>query len=184
LITPGKYLLVFMLALVAAGCTGIPENVSPVTGFDVNRYLGTWYEIARLDHSFERGLERVTAEYSRLDDGGIRVVNQGFNAANKSWKRAEGKAYFISAADVGRLKVSFFGPFYGSYTIIDLDHRGYRYSMVCGPNKSYLWILARAPQLDPPVLDRLLAQAVLLGFDTEQLIYVNHGAAVPSAVIE
>ena len=180
----GKNLLVGLLAIVAAGCTGIPENVSPVTGFDVNRYSGTWYEIARLDHSFERGLEHVTAEYSLLDDGGLRVVNQGFDIANKRWKRAEGKAYFIGPDDVGRLKVSFFGPFYGGYNIIDLDHRDYRYSLVCGPDKSYLWILARQPVLDQPTLDRLVARAAMLGFDTGRLIFVNHETPAPAAAIE
>jgi apolipoprotein D and lipocalin family protein len=166
----------FLLILVifAAGCTGVPKDVSPVKGFDVSRYLGTWYEIARLDHSFERGLEQVTAEYSLRDDGGIRVVNQGFNSEKKRWEKAEGKAYFIGPSDVGRLKVSFFGPFYGGYNIIDLDHEHYRYSLVCGPDKSYLWILARQPALDKSSIDDLLDKASALGFDTNQLIFVNH----------
>lgn len=163
-----------LLLFFAAGCTGIPENVSPVTGFDANRYLGTWYEIARLDHSFERGLEQVTAEYSLREDGGISVVNQGFDVAGKRWKRAEGRAYFTESGDIGRLKVSFFGPFYGGYNIIDLDKENYRYSLVCGPDKSYLWILARQPVLDKPTIDHLLAKASALGFDTRQLIFVNH----------
>ena len=109
------------LLMLTSGCTGIPDNVSPVSGFDVNRYLGTWYEIARLDHSVERGLEQVSAEYSLRDDGGIQVVNQGYDRINQRWEKAEGKAYFIGDSDVGRLKVSFFGPFYGGYNIIDLE---------------------------------------------------------------
>lgn len=163
-----------LLAFATAGCTGIPENVSPVTGFNVDRYLGTWYEVARFDHSFERGLEQVTAEYSLRDDGGVQVVNQGFNRAKERWERAEGKAYFIGSSDVGRLKVSFFGPFYGGYNIIDLDLEHYRYSMVCGPDKSYLWILARQPVLDKTTLERLMAKAARLGFDTSRLIFVSH----------
>ncbi len=165
----------FLIALVVliSGCTGIPDNVSPVSGFDVNRYLGTWYEIARLDHSFERGLDQVTAEYSLRDDGGIRVVNQGYDRTKQRWKRAEGKAYFIGESDVGRLKVSFFGPFYGGYNIIDLDQQSYRYALVSGPDTSYLWILARRPQLDISITERLLGKASELGFDTSQIIFVE-----------
>ena len=162
-----------LLVLLAASCTGIPENVSPVTGFDVSRYLGSWYEIARLDHSFERGLEQVTAEYSLRADGGIRVVNRGFDSASNRWEEADGKAYFIGPDDVGRLKVSFFGPFYGAYNIIELDKQDYRYALVCGPNKKYLWILAREPSLDKPTIDRLTKTASTLGFDTDQLIFVS-----------
>jgi apolipoprotein D and lipocalin family protein len=169
-----KPLTAFTLVLLLTACTGIPEDLSPVTDFDVNRYLGTWYEIARLDHSFERGLQSVTAEYSLRKDGGIRVVNQGFNTDKKRWERAEGKAYFIESDDVGRLKVSFFGPFYGAYNIIELDKQGYRYAMVCGPDKSYLWILAREPVLDKSTIDRLLTIASTANFDTSRLIFVNH----------
>lgn len=152
----------------------MPENVTPVDHFQVQRYLGKWYEIARLDHSFERGLTRVTADYLPRDDGGIDVINQGFSAEKNEWVKAEGKAYFVNAEDVGYLKVSFFGPFYGSYVIIELDHENYRYSLVCGPDKSYLWILARTPELDDAIKDRLLARASSLGFDTDALIYVSH----------
>lgn len=156
-----------------SGCTGIPDRVTPVTGFDINRYLGTWYEIARLDHSFERGLERVTADYRLREDGGLQVINQGFDSSAQRWKKAEGKAYFIGTENVGRLKVSFFGPFYGSYNIIDLDKQNYRYSMVCGPSKGYLWILSREPVLDDLTLERLRNKATALGFDTGDLIYVT-----------
>ena len=152
----------------------MPENVTPVDHFQVQRYLGKWYEIARLDHSFERGLTRITADYLPRDDGGIDVINQGFSAEKNEWVKAEGKAYFVNAEDVGYLKVSFFGPFYGSYVIIELDHENYRYSLVCGPDKSYLWILARTPELDDAIKDRLLARASSLGFDTDALIYVSH----------
>jgi apolipoprotein D and lipocalin family protein len=176
------YSSLFALLVLLSGCTGIPDNVSPVSGFDVNRYLGTWYEIARLDHSFERGLEQVTAEYSLRDDGGIRVVNQGYDKTKQRWKRAEGKAYFIGESDVGRLKVSFFGPFYGGYNIIDLDQQSYRYALVSGPDTSYLWILARQPQLDISITERLLGKASQLGFDTSQIIFVEQNPpATPAA---
>ena len=161
-------------ALLAAGCTGLPDGVTPVAGFDVERYLGTWYEIARLDHRFERGLEKISANYSYREDGGIRVVNRGFDSARGQWKEAEGKAFFIGDAQTGRLKVSFFGPFYGSYNIIELDHAGYHYALVCGPDMSYLWILARQPDLDRDIVDKLVDRAATLGFDTGKLIYVSH----------
>ena len=102
-------------------CVGVPEGVKTVDGFELNRYLGKWYEIARLDHSFERGLTRVTAEYSLRKDGGIKVINRGFNPDKNEWEEAIGKGYFVDKPDVGQLKVSFFGPFYGSYNILELD---------------------------------------------------------------
>ena len=166
----------FALPMLISACTGIPDNVTSVSGFDVDRYLGTWYEIARLDHSFERGLEQVTAHYSLHGDGGIRVLNQGYDRAKQRWKRAEGKAYFIGDRDIGRLKVSFFGPFYGGYNIIDLDHESYQYALVSGPDTSYLWILARQPQLDSSITRRLLEKASELGFDTSRMIFVEQNS--------
>lgn len=157
-----------------SGCVGIPDNVAPIHGFELQRYLGKWYEIARLDHFFERNLVRVTADYSLRQDGGIRVVNRGFNIQTGEWEQAEGRAYFVDRPDIGRLKVSFFGPFYSGYNIIALDKRDYRYAMVCGPNRSYLWILARDKTLDGNIRDMLLEQARKAGFAIEQLIFVDH----------
>lgn len=168
-----QLLPVWCVALLG-GCTGVPEGIEPITGFELERYLGTWYEVARLDHRFERGLSEVTANYSLREEGGVQVVNRGYNAAKGEWKEAEGKAFFIDDADVGRLKVSFFGPFYGAYNIIELDKEGYQYSMITGPNRSYLWILARQPDLDPTTLQRLVAKASELGFATDELIFVEH----------
>ena len=163
-----------LVAFLTTGCTGMPDGVTPVTEFDVNRYLGTWYEIARLDHRFERGLEKISANYSLRDDGGIRVVNRGFNPERGQWQEAEGKAYFVEDPQTGRLKVSFFGPFYGGYNIIELDHAGYGYALVCGPDLSYLWILARQPVIDTGIVKKLVDRAASLGFDTGKLIFVSH----------
>ncbi|MDD4019035.1 MAG: lipocalin family protein [Kiritimatiellae bacterium] len=163
-----------LLALLMTGCVGIPKNVKPVDHFKADKYLGKWYEIARLDHSFERGLTRVSAEYSLRDDGGIRVLNRGYSAGEGVWKEAEGKAYFVKGRDLGYLKVSFFGPFYGSYVVFELDRLNYQYSLVCGPNKSYLWILARGPKMDDSIKAALVAKASALGFDTSKLIFVDH----------
>ncbi len=163
-----------LLLLFVSGCVGIPDNVTAIRGFELERYFGMWYEIARLDHSFERGLSQVTATYSARDDGGIDVVNKGFNKKTGTWRQADGKAYFVVGPDIGRLKVSFFGPFYGGYNIIALDTQGYSYSLVCGPNRSYLWILARARKLDGDTLAELINFAKDAGFETDRLIFVEH----------
>jgi apolipoprotein D and lipocalin family protein len=166
-------LLLGPLVLLLAGCSSVelPEGAKPVTGFDVARYLGTWHEIARLDHRFERGLSQVTATYSLRDDGSLRVVNRGYDVAKEAWKEAEGRARFLGDPSVGSLKVSFFRPFYGGYHIIALDQEGYEYAMVCGPSHSYLWILAREPDLSGDILARLLRQAHEASFNTNALIF-------------
>jgi len=165
--------LLVLFVVLLSGCVGIPENVRPVDNFKLDRYLGKWYEIARLDHSFERGLSRVSAEYSLREDGGVRVLNRGYSATDNKWKEAEGKACFVKGGDQGYLKVSFFGPFYGSYIVFELDHDNYQYSLVSGPDISYLWILARTPQLKETTKSMLIAKAAALGFDTSKLIFVS-----------
>jgi apolipoprotein D and lipocalin family protein len=164
----------WLLAFLLASCTGLPKGLKPVEGFEVNRYLGTWYEIARLEQSFEKGLDNISARYSLAEDGGIKVLNQGRNQETGEWKQAEGKAYFIDSPMVGRLKVSFFGPFYGSYNIIALDKENYQYSLVTGRDRSYLWILARTKTLPKETLDALIEKARREGFDTSKLIMVDH----------
>lgn len=171
----GLHGLLLACCLALSGCTGVPENVTPVQGFELQRYLGTWYEIARLDHSFERGLQQVTAHYSLREDGGVAVLNRGYRVARGEWEEADGKAYFVEEPDVGRLKVSFFGPFYGGYNIALLDEQDYQWSLVVGPNTDYLWILARSPDLSPEVYARLVAEAERLGFPVDELIRVEHG---------
>ena len=169
-----RYLTALLVFFLVSGCTGVPEGVEPVRGFELERYLGTWYEIARLDHSFERGLSEVTANYALREDGGVRVLNRGYSAQEKSWDEAEGKAYFVGDQDVGHLKVSFFGPFYGAYVVFGLDREDYQYAFVAGPDTSYLWLLAREPQVSEEVLQRFIRQARELGFATDELIYVEH----------
>jgi apolipoprotein D and lipocalin family protein len=164
-----KFLL--MLFLLLSACTTIPEGLQPISGFEVNRYMGKWYEIARLDNRFERGLKQITAEYSLRDDGGVNVINSGVNIESGKRESAEGKAYFIDKPDIGSFKVSFFGPFYGGYHIIDLDKKDYRYALIAGSDRSYLWILAREPKLDDAILQSLISKAKLSGFNTGQLLY-------------
>lgn len=167
-----RTLFLLALACLLAGCLGIPDNLKPVQGFDANAYLGTWYEIARLENSFETGLEQISAHYSLREDGGLRVLNRGYDPAKGAWKAAEGKAYFIDSPQEGRLKVSFFGPFYGAYNIIDWDQNA-GYALVCGADYSYLWILSRTRQLPAAVLQQLITKAKGFGFATEQLIFVK-----------
>jgi apolipoprotein D and lipocalin family protein len=162
-----------LLLCALCGCVQIPKDTAAVTGFEAQRYLGTWYEIARLDHTFEHGLTHVTAEYSLKPDGSLRVANRGFDPQQKKWKSVEGRAFFVAGPGLGRLKVSFFRPFYGGYNILALDQRDYAYALVCGNNRSYLWILARQPTLPKAVLDALTQQANALGFNTDALIYVR-----------
>ena len=165
-------LLIPFLFLVS--CTGKPDGVAPVHGFDAERYLGTWYEIARLDHSFERGLNNVTAEYSLKDNGDIRVINKGYSKEDQEWEIAEGTAKFVENENLGHLKVSFFGPFYGSYIVFKLDQENYDYAFVSGPDTSYLWLLARTPDLAPSIIEDFVQTSKNLGFNTDNLIFVEH----------
>jgi apolipoprotein D and lipocalin family protein len=166
--------LAFLLGVGLSGCLGSSEKFETVNGFDLERYMGTWYEIARLDHRFERGLNQVTATYSLRDDGGVKVINRGFKVDKGDWDEAEGKAYFRGDPDIGELKVSFFGPFYGDYNIVALDEEDYQWSLVAGPSKSYLWILSRTPNLDSEVYSELISIASDAGFAVDDLIEVDH----------
>ena len=169
-----KSVLLFISSLLLAGCLGMPETVTPVKNFELNRYLGTWYEIARLDHSFERGLENITAEYSIREGGGVKVKNRGYSVEKNQWKEADGKAYFVNDNTEGYLKVSFFGPFYGSYVIFELDHEKYQYAFISGPDTSYLWLLSRTPELPQAIIDKFKKMSKERGFDTSKLIFVKH----------
>ena len=164
----------FVVTIAMVACTAVPEGLKPVTGFETERYLGKWYEIARLDHRFERDLNNVSATYTRSENGEIQVLNRGYDVKTKEWKEIEGRARLVKGETVGSLKVSFFGPFYGGYHIIELDKQDYNYSMVSGPSRSYLWILARTTTLDDAIYEKLVTKASRWGFDTAGLIKVEH----------
>ncbi|WP_415224859.1 lipocalin family protein [Psychromonas sp.] len=170
-----KKIVICLTILLLSGCLGMPKKVTPVSDFELPKYLGTWYEIARLDHSFERGLEQVSAQYKLNEDGDITVINRGFSTQKNSWSEAVGKARLVSKADQGYFKVSFFGPFYASYIIFELDKDNYQYAFVCGPSLSYLWLLSRKKEVDPQILARFIEQSKELGFDTSELIFVEQG---------
>lgn len=175
--------LALSLALPAlvTGCASIgpPPGVTPVAPFDFSRYQGRWYEIARLDHRFERGMTDVSAVYSNQPDGSVRVVNRGFDPSTGQWREAVGEALFSGMPTTGSLKVSFFGPFYGGYHVVALDP-AYRWALVLGPDRSYCWILARDKQLDPGQREVITTQAKALGIDTTALIWVAHERQDPT----
>lgn len=168
-----RIFLIFFISLFLSACTNLPEGITPVSDFEINKYLGKWYEIARLDHSFERGLDKVSAVYSLREDGGIKVVNKGYSNREKDWSEAEGKAYLVKSKDEGLLRVSFFGPFYGSYIIFELDKENYQYSFVAGNSRSYLWLLSRTPMVSQDIINKFVIRSKELGFEIEKLIYVN-----------
>ena len=163
--------LLFLSSLFALfGCTGLPENIKPVDNFNITPYLGKWYEIARLDHPFERGLSNISADYTLQNDGSIQVLNQGWNEEDGAWQQAIGTAKFADSQDKGHLKVSFFGPFYSSYVVYYLE-ADYSVALVSGYNRDYMWILSRTPTLTPTQLDKYVTIASNAGFDTHALIY-------------
>lgn len=167
-------ILALFFALSLAACTTTPPNgIQPVKPFDIQRYLGQWYEIARLDHSFERNMNNVSATYQLQEDGSVKVINRGYDTKRQAWKEAIGRALFIGDSHTASLKVSFFGPFYGGYHVIALDQEHYRWSLVAGPDRDYLWILARDKTLPNDVREKLVSQAQALGFATEKLIWVE-----------
>lgn len=167
-----SFLLAALTTVLLSSCVNQPEGITPVKSFELNRYLGKWYEIARLDHSFEEGLTHVTAHYSLDDDGNLTVINRGYDAEKSEWSEAKGTAKFVGSPDVGFLKVSFFGPFYGSYIVFELDE-DYQHAFVAGPNTDYLWLLSRQPTAPDALIQKFESQARTLGFPIDQLIYVD-----------
>ena len=164
-----------------AGCAnfGPPPGVSVVAPFDLQRYQGRWYELARLDHAFERGMTDVSALYSPQPDGSVRVVNRGFDSTKGQWREAVGKALFTGSPTTGSLKVSFFGPFYGGYHVAALSP-DYRWALVVGPTLGYCWVLARDTQLLASEREAIVAHARHLGVDTAALIWVPHERKDPA----
>jgi len=155
-------------------CSTIPKGVTAVKSFDKARYLGKWYEIARMDFRFERNLNNTTAYYSLNADGkSIKVLNKGFDYTTHKWKEATGKAKFVGDETTAMLNVSFFGPFYSGYNVIAIDSE-YRYALVAGKNLKYLWILARETTIPDTIKQEYLSLAEKYGFKTSELIWVEH----------
>ncbi|MFC0119757.1 lipocalin family protein [Pseudoalteromonas xiamenensis] len=166
-------MIALSLTLLTA-CTSIPEGIEPISGFELNRYMGKWYEIARIDNEFEVGLDNVTAEYSLKQDGSVEVINRGLDVDNEQLKQAFGVAKFVGDPNLAHLKVSFFGPFYASYIVFGLDKADYQYAYVSGYNKDYLWLLSRTPTLNKSQIDHFKKQAERFGFDVSKLVFPSH----------
>jgi len=162
-----------MLLLGLCACSTIPQGVVAIKPFYKEKYLGKWYEIARLDFRFERNLNSTTAEYSLNDNGSIKVDNKGFNLLKGKNVQAIGKAKFVGVESTAMLKVSFFGPFYAGYNVIALDDN-YRYALVCGDSFKYLWILSRETSIPDDIRNKYVKIAESLGFKTSDLIWVRH----------
>jgi len=173
-----RTLITLLMLFMLTACTSIPSGVTPINQFKFDQYLGTWYEVARIENSFERGLSQVTATYTKRDDGGVTVLNRGFNAQDNEWEQAEGRAYFVGANNVGHLKVSFFGPFYASYVVIQSDENHQQYAIVSGYNKEYLWLLSRQNEVPQDVMTQFMTIATTHGFNTEELVFANSNAAI------
>ncbi|MCM5662526.1 lipocalin family protein [Galbibacter mesophilus] len=172
-----KFFMLFaVLAVICQSCQTIPKGVEAVQPFNSEAYLGKWYEIARLDFKFEENLNNTTATYSLREDGKIKVINRGYNFKKEEWETATGKAKFVENPDVGKLKVSFFGPFYSGYNVIKIDD-DYKYALIVGKNLDYLWILSRTPEIPLYIKDDYLKKAKQIGYDTSELIWVEHDKA-------
>lgn len=167
---------IITMTIITAGlisCGTIPKNADAIKTFEKEKYLGKWYEIARLDFKFERDLNNTTAEYSLDDDGSIKVINSGYNTVTEEWSEATGKAKFVGEDDIAMLKVSFFGPFYGGYNVIALDD-DYKYALVAGSSLEYLWILSRETTIPEKVKDNYLEIAEETGYNTSDLLWIEH----------
>lgn len=172
--------IAFVMLLILGACanskpqneTGMINN-STVKELDLNRYLGTWYEIARFPHSFEKDLVGVTATYSLKPNGKIEVINKGYlKTLNGNEKIAKGKAKIPNASEPGRLKVSFFLFFYSDYLVMELD-KNYEWVLIGSSSPKYLWILSRKPQMDQAVYQSILNKARERGYNLDNLIRVQ-----------
>ena len=166
-------IVVIGIIILFNSCASIPQKAKPVENFEVNRYLGTWYEVARFDFRFEKDLDNTSANYTLDKKGNVIVLNSGYNFVKKKWSKADGLAKFRGDKNIAALKVSFFGPFYSGYNVIALDEN-YQYALIAGKNLDYLWILSRTKELPEEIKTEYLKIAEEIGYDTSRLIWVKH----------
>ena len=166
-------LIVFTIIIGLYSCATIPKNAKAVNSFDKEKYLGKWYEIARFDFKFEKNLDNTTAEYSLNENGSVKVENNGYNTIKNEWKQAIGKAKFVGDDKTAMLKDSFFGPFYSGYNVIAIDEN-YKYALIAGANLNYLWILSRETNIPENIKAEYLTLAESIGFETSNLLWINH----------
>ena len=154
-------------------CSSIPKGAVAIEPFVKDKYLGKWYEIARLDFKYEKNLNNTTAEYSLNKNGTIKVDNKGYNTKDEKWDQSIGKAKFVRDDNIGMLKVSFFGPFYGGYNVIAIDSE-YKYALIAGSSLKYLWFLSREVSMPDEIKNKYLKMAKEIGYTTADLIWVEH----------
>lgn len=179
--------VVAALALTAVGAVAwyalrrpaIPPTAIPVSDFDLPRFMGKWYEVARIDNRYEKSLQRTQAEYTLLPNGTVRVENRGFDPRKREWHIATGKAKPVLGIDIGALKVAFWGPFYDGYNVVALDPK-YRWAMVVGSQLDRFWILSRTPFLPAGVEERLLRQARDMGVPVDRVLWVHQDGINPT----
>ncbi len=159
----------------------LPTGATAVTNFEQEKYLGKWYEIARLDFTFEKDMDNTMAEYALNKDKSIKVINSGYNYKKEKWSQVEGKAKFVGEPSLAELKVSFFGPFYAPYNVIALEG-DYKYALVVGKNTDYLWILSREKTIPNDVKERFLALAKDLGYHIDDLVWPTHDRIRPDKI--
>ena len=169
---PFIYVLLSLLVLGLLSCSSKKE-LETVDSLDLNSYSGGWYEIAKLPNRFEKNLKCITATYTVQEDGKIEVFNRGYNTKTLKWEEITGKAKVANASKPGEIKVSFFGPFYGDYYVIDLAE-DYSTALVGSPSRKYLWILSRKQDVDTSIVKRLLSKAQELSFDTSKVEMTVH----------
>lgn len=174
-----KFLILAISLLGVFSCRSIPKGANVVNDFDANKYMGNWYEIARIDFKYERNLNNTAAQYSLKDNGDIKVINSGYNYVNDEWKKREGNAKFREKQNKGALKVSFFGPFYSGYNIYAID-KEYKYVLVGGKNYDYLWILSREKTIPNAIKEQYLKIATDIGYDVNDLIWIAHDKENPN----
>jgi apolipoprotein D and lipocalin family protein len=168
-----SFLFIFTALLGLLSCATIPQGAEAIKDFEKDKYLGKWYEMARLDFKFEKNLNSTTAEYSTNENGTIKVDNKGYDTITKKWVQSIGKAKFIENESIGMLKVSFFGPFYGGYNVISIDS-DYKYALVAGSSLKYLWFLSREKTMPKEIKNKYLKIAEEIGYTTSDLIWVEH----------
>ena len=148
----------------------IPKGAEPVANFEIEKFRGKWFEIARFDFKFEKNMSHVTANYYLTNDGTVKVLNRGYNFKDNEWQEKEGNAKFVDDKTIGALKVSFFGPFYSGYNVVSLEG-DYEYALVFGQNTDYIWFLSRTETMDEGVKERFLQLARDAGYDLNRLVW-------------
>ena len=176
-----RRLLPFILLLLS-GFSEAPPPPSVIRDFQPERFLGVWYEIARTENTFQQNLDRVSATYSASEDGYIRVINHAYDLKLLRWRTNRGRAVLAGERNIGSLKVSFLGTFYSRFNILDIDRKQYSWALVCGRDRSLLWIISRKQEMDRKLLKRLLAKARQLGFDTSNVLYSGYGGKLPNGL--